>query len=174
MPPTAAAGALIFIMCGLVALYLCWIAWMTIRDAFWGSENRSLSHDSWRIKAYVVGFWIFLPCAFFFMSVIGGMNVPPTAYVVDLPILVVGVGVAPICVLSLEWLCGKFPALKRKLLLRPATQTSEWMWFKFELKLDDLSNLMFFLLNLAFSVAWYSLKYNPEGTVNPGWTGIFG
>jgi hypothetical protein len=108
------------------------------------------------------------------MSVLAGMDVPPTAYVVDLPILVVGVGVAPVSVLSLEWLCGKFPALKRVLLLRPATQMSEWMWFKFEFKLADLSNLVFFLLNLTIGVAWYSLKYNPKGTVNPGWTGIFG
>jgi hypothetical protein len=44
----------------------------------------------------------------------------------------------------------------------------------FNLEISDLSNFMFFLVNLAVCAAWYSLKYDPEGTVNPEWTGIFG
>jgi hypothetical protein len=142
-----------------------------------GSEDRHLSRENGAgIKAIIIGlciFPIFLFC-FALMFVLGGIPIPLTAYVVDLPILVVGVGVGPVAALSLEWLCGKFPALKRKFLLRPATKVSKRMGFKSELKLADLSNLMFFLLNLAIGVAWYLLKYNPEGTVNPGWTGIFG
>jgi hypothetical protein len=35
---------------------------------------------------------------------------------------------------------------------------------------SNLSNLMFFRVNIAVCVAWYSLKYNPEESENPGWT----
>jgi hypothetical protein len=34
--------------------------------------------------------------------------------------------------------------------------------------------LVFFLMNLTVCLLWYSYGYNPEGTVNPGWTGVFG
>jgi hypothetical protein len=39
---------------------------------------------------------------------------------------------------------------------------------------DAVYCLAFFLVNITVCVLWYSLRYDSEGTVNPGWTGIFG
>ena len=35
------------------------------------------------------------------------------------------------------------------------------------------SGLVFFHTNLIVCMLWYAYGYNPEGTVNPGWTGVF-
>lgn len=32
----------------------------------------------------------------------------------------------------------------------------------------------FFVMNLATTIAWYASVYEEEGTVNPGWTEVFG
>jgi len=34
--------------------------------------------------------------------------------------------------------------------------------------------LFFFLTNLGICLGWYAVIYNPTGTVNPGWTDVFG
>jgi hypothetical protein len=39
---------------------------------------------------------------------------------------------------------------------------------------DAANALTLFVVNLVVSVLWYWLRYNPEGTVNPSWTGVFG
>jgi hypothetical protein len=39
---------------------------------------------------------------------------------------------------------------------------------------DAANALTFFITNLTVSVMWYWLRYNPEGTINPSWTGVFG
>lgn len=33
---------------------------------------------------------------------------------------------------------------------------------------------LFFVTNLLFCILWYIFKYDPTGTVNPGWTEVFG
>lgn len=48
------------------------------------------------------------------------------------------------------------------------------MSFTFGVAGSDLGNLMLILVNLTAYMVWYSLKYDPVGTINPGWTGIFG
>ena len=34
--------------------------------------------------------------------------------------------------------------------------------------------LMLCISNVVVCVLWYWLRYDPEGTVNPSWTGVFG
>jgi len=35
-------------------------------------------------------------------------------------------------------------------------------------------SFLIFVYTLVLSLFWYAFKYDPEGTVNPSWTGIFG
>ena len=39
---------------------------------------------------------------------------------------------------------------------------------------DAANALTLFVANLVISALWYWLRYNPEGMVNPSWTGVFG
>ena len=80
------------------------------------------------------------------------------------------------CILAwmvLLYTCRRFPGFGAQLMLtlpsdpRRRSITSEpdpfaIFWF------------VLFVYSLASTVLWYSYKYDPQGTVDPGWTGVFG
>ncbi|CAG8983013.1 hypothetical protein HYALB_00003592 [Hymenoscyphus albidus] len=41
-------------------------------------------------------------------------------------------------------------------------------------KIEAVSSLLLFSLNILYCTCWYIYEYNPHGTVNPGWVGVFG
>jgi hypothetical protein len=73
----------------------------------------------------------------------------------------------PVFIWILESLCGLIPGLGDTLLVAPGEDS---------LSVDDyaVGALIFFIANILVTVLWYCLRYNPEGTVNLGWTGGFG
>ena len=166
MPPAAALGALFVVFSSITTLALFYGLWITAYDSLW------ISDDTWSVKAYVILTRIFMSFFTSCLFVIEALDIAPTGYLVGLPILVVLIGAVPLAMLVVLWLCRKLPELRKKLLLGPASNVKNGPWFNLEI--SNLGNLMFFLANLAVCVAWYSLKYEPEGTVNPRWTGIFG
>jgi hypothetical protein len=37
-----------------------------------------------------------------------------------------------------------------------------------------VAGFVFYVANVSLSLAWYAYAYDPKGTNNPRWTGIFG
>lgn len=68
---------------------------------------------------------------------------------------------------GIDWLCGRFPRVARGLRI-DGQNTIGWLDIK------AFNCLCFFVANLGTSVLWYAYKYNPEGTMNPDWTDVFG
>jgi len=68
---------------------------------------------------------------------------------------------------AIGWLCSKYPALSVNLLMVPEPirgnrSPSGAVW-----------TFLFFVINLVVCMLWYRLRYDPTGTVNPRWTGVF-
>jgi hypothetical protein len=67
----------------------------------------------------------------------------------------------------LEKLCSLSPGLGEMLLIAV---------LEHYLDVDEraVHALIFCIANIVIAVLWYWLRFNPEGTVNPSWTGVFG
>jgi hypothetical protein len=70
---------------------------------------------------------------------------------------------------GLRWLCSKYQTLQVYLLMLPRTTTSDNKIFH-----KATWTLTFFIVNATICSLWYCFRYDPTGTVNPSWTGIFG
>jgi hypothetical protein len=169
MPLVAASFALLALANGAIAMLM----FFTPAQAVWEKGWRFCVKWSFQRENFLLfSIRLFSQCAVTFQTIIMFQTFPLSAYTVELPILALVVSVVPLMMAGTSLLCGRFPELRRKLLL----SSSKWtrMGFTFCVKTTDLGNLMFFLVNLAVCLAWYSLKYDPQETVDPGWTGIFG
>jgi hypothetical protein len=86
----------------------------------------------------------------------------------DIPLFVLTF-VGPVLLFrAIRWLCSRYPILSINVLLVPeeirgARPPSGAVW-AFSL----------FILTLLVCTLWYCFRFDPTGTVNPGWTGIFG
>jgi hypothetical protein len=71
----------------------------------------------------------------------------------------------------LAYLCEKYPVIGENLLLRAHHSEGQG---RSEFDKTAAGMMYFFLLNLVTCVRGYTYAYDPSGTVNPGWTTIFG
>jgi hypothetical protein len=85
---------------------------------------------------------------------------------IDMLLSLVTFGAIPAFIYGVEIVCKWSPKVGATLLVREGENgdTDRYVVYC----------LAFFLVNITVSVLWYSLRYDSDGTVNPGWTGIFG
>jgi hypothetical protein len=87
---------------------------------------------------------------------------------------------------GLSWLCERYPLIAKALLIdrRPSDLAKiEHLPPQHRLGYDTWAGVLYsppwfcfciFLTDLAICVLWYGLAYDSTGTVNPGWTYVFG
>lgn len=68
---------------------------------------------------------------------------------------------------GIDWLCGRAPRVARGLRIEGRNTMGG-------LDITAFNCLCFFMANLGTGLLWYAYKYDPEGTVNPDWTDVFG
>jgi hypothetical protein len=83
----------------------------------------------------------------------------------------IGLFLAPIIFfLMLENICSRYPSVGEHFAGRKSNTDS----------VDPVARgegvfiFVSFLYTLVLSICWYAFRYNPAGTVNPGWTSVFG
>jgi hypothetical protein len=170
--------ALISLIAVTPAITLAWIIYTTVSR--WASPYFvAPGRNRYRIALDIIGSiivvvsWVLL-LAFIVTRLIGvpytrWMSIAKTTILVDIPLLLFLVGIVPATMTGIQLLCGRYQSLARRLLIKPSGDGTH-VFVHFE----ALLNLMFFLMTLSVCLTWYSLRFHPEGTVNPRWTGIFG
>jgi uncharacterized membrane protein len=85
---------------------------------------------------------------------------------IDMLLFLVTFGAIPAFIYVVEIICKWSPKVGATLLVSEGENGGT--------DRDAVYCLAFFLVNITVSVLWYSLRYDSDGTVDPGWTGIFG
>ncbi|KAH8592558.1 hypothetical protein B0O99DRAFT_743471 [Bisporella sp. PMI_857] len=160
------------------AITLTWIIYTTVSR--WPSPRFGApGRNCYRIALDIIGSiivvvsWILL-LAFIVTSLIGvpytrWMSITKTTILIDIPLLLFLVSIFPATMTGIQLLCRRYQSLASRLLIKPSGDgTHAFVHF------EALLNLMFFLTTLSICPTWYALRFDPEGTVNPSWAGIFG
>lgn len=66
-----------------------------------------------------------------------------------------------------------YPGLGAKLLMRVSTDSATSSDSQ-EINHSGVLWFLGFIYNITITVLWYAYRYDPQGTVNQGWTGVFG
>jgi hypothetical protein len=147
------------LMCALVGLF----------PDYFDTPNHRLTQDKRDYGAIFGGFFMFIFFGFDAYSMISIYEGPLRFLILRESILfAASVFSVLVFVWAVKKLCSLNPRLGEALLVSSGEGSPP------AVDIGALYSLTLCIANIVLCVLWYWLKYNPEGTVNPSWTGIFG
>jgi hypothetical protein len=131
-------------------------------------EYRTRGYGRKWSERFCISFMVVFYLALMFVLCMCTLTLMETRFGMDSALFPISVCSMPGFVWAVKKLCSLSPRLGETLLVSLGQESSP------AVDASAVYALAFCVANIVVCVFWYWLRYNPKGTVNPSWTGIFG